>query len=471
MTPSTRRRVASNTAVQAAGKGAVLVMGAASVSILTRYLGPGDYGRYALALMYMQLFGVVADVGLYTTLVRDISRDPSRTEELVGNVLVLRLVLSVAVIALAAAISLLLPYDREVRVAIVLAGAPLLLGMLTTSMVAVLQSRLRMGRAVLGDVLGRAAALGLAVVAVALDLGFYAVMGAAGGGALVALVVTWRLTRPLLAPRPRADVRLWRALTAASLPLGLALAVNQVYLRVDTLIISLYEPYTQVGLYTLAYRILELTLVLVTVFLATVFPVLSAAVAHDEARAVRVIRDSTSVLVVLGAPIVAGGLVLAPDLVELVGGADFAGAADPLRILLVAGALVGVNGVFGAALVAKERQRSTLWLNLTALAFNVGLNLLLVPRYGIVVAAVVTVASELVILAGSYRLMHRHLGFFPLPPTLAPAVGAAAAMAGLLVALGDAPLPVLLPLGAAAYGALLWAISPASRRLLDGVRA
>ena len=41
-------------------------------------------------------------------------------------------------------------------------------------------------------------------------------------------------------------------------------------IKADTLIISLYEPYEQVGLYTLAYRMLELTLVFGTVFLTTV---------------------------------------------------------------------------------------------------------------------------------------------------------------------------------------------------------
>ena len=85
MAASTRKRVAHNTAVQVAGKVVVLALGAVSIAIITRYLGPDDYGRYTLALMYMQLFGVLADVGLYTTVVRDISKDPSRTEELVGN--------------------------------------------------------------------------------------------------------------------------------------------------------------------------------------------------------------------------------------------------------------------------------------------------------------------------------------------------------------------------------------------------
>ena len=468
---STRRLVASNTAVQVAGRGLMLAIGLASIAVITRYLGPDDYGRYTLALTYMQLFAVLADVGLFTIVVRDISRDPSRTEELVGNTLTLRLVLSAVVIAVAAAISLLLPYDPDVRVAILLAGLPLLFGMLNSTFVTVLQSRLRMGRAVVGDVLGRAVALGAVALVAALDLGFYAVMGAAAAGALATAITTMLLTRPLARVRFRAEPAVWRGLLRTALPLGLALAVNELYFRADTLIISLYEPYEQVGLYTLAYRMLELTLVFGTVFLTTTFPLLSQAVANDEARARRTIQLSTDVFVVLGAPLVAGGLAVAPEVVELAAGEEFGDAATPLRILLAAGALAWVNGVFGYALIAKERQMSALWLNLSALVFNVGLNLLLVPRYGIVVAAAVTVASEMLILAGSYVLMRRYFDFFPAPRTLVPALVAAAAMGGLLWVLRDAPLAVLVPLGAAVYAGILWATSPASRELVAGMRA
>src|ERR671915_760954 len=282
---STRRLVASNTAVQVAGRGLMLAIGLASIAVITRYLGPDDYGRYTLALTYMQLFAVLADVGLFTIVVRDISRDPSRTEELVGNTLTLRLVLSAVVIAVAAAISLLLPYDPDVRVAILLAGLPLLFGMLNSTFVTVLQSRLRMGRAVVGDVLGRAVALGAVALVAALDLGFYAVMGAAAAGALVTALITMLLTRPLARLRPCADPAVWRRPVRTPPPVGLALAVNELYFRADTLIISLYEPYEQVGLYTLAYRMLELALVFGTVLLTTTFPLLSQAVANDEARA------------------------------------------------------------------------------------------------------------------------------------------------------------------------------------------
>ena len=207
MSDAVSRRVASNTAVQIAGKGAVLLMAAASIAVLTRYLGPGDYGRFTLALMYVQLFAVLADAGLFMTVVRDISKRPERTEELVGNTLVLRGLLWFAVIALAGLVSLALPYSQDVRVAILLAGGPLLFGLLNTSLVAVFQARLRMGRAVISEVVGRAAGLALTISVAALDLGFYAVMGAAAGGALVSLVVTWLLARGMVPIRLRSRNR------------------------------------------------------------------------------------------------------------------------------------------------------------------------------------------------------------------------------------------------------------------------
>ena len=72
------RRVAVNTAVQAPGKRVILALAAVSIAIITRYLGPTLYGRYALALSYLRLFGVLADVGMFTIVVREISKRPRR---------------------------------------------------------------------------------------------------------------------------------------------------------------------------------------------------------------------------------------------------------------------------------------------------------------------------------------------------------------------------------------------------------
>jgi O-antigen/teichoic acid export membrane protein len=342
--------------------------------------------------------------------------------------------------------------------------------MLNGSLTAVFQGQMRMGRAVSADVVGRATAFGLAVLVAALDLGFFAVMGTAAGGALATLIVSTLLSRRLVRVRFLADRAVWRPLLVASLPLGLALAINALYFRADTLIISLLRPVDEVGFYTLAYRILEFVLAGGTVFLTASFPVISRYVAAEDSRLRQAIQSSWDLFLVVGIPIVVGGAILAPRLIELVAGEDFDQAVEPLQILLAAGTLAWVNGVFGYALIAKERQTSALWLNVLGLSFNIGLNLALVPAYGIVAAAVVTVASEILILGGSYLLMRRNFGFFPTPVIVLPALAAAAVMAAVLWPLRDGPFLVLAPLGAAIYVALVFAISPTARSVVSSLR-
>jgi O-antigen/teichoic acid export membrane protein len=456
------QRVAANTTYQLAGKAAVLAIAAVSIVVLTRYLGPDDYGRYALALSFMQLFGVLADAGLTTIVVRELSRDRARAHELMANALTLRLVLALATIALAGLVSLLLPYEPDVRTAILIAGVPLLLGSLNSAITAVLQADLRMARAAVADVVGRLAAFAAVLVVVWLDLGFHAAVGAAGVGAAVTLVTTWLLVRKLAPVRMAASAEVWRPLLRTSLPVGLALALNEMYVRADTVIISIYRDFDEVGLYSLAYRVLELTTVLGAAFLTSIFPVIARRAREGRLR--ESVQVAWDVFVIAGAALAACGAAVAPELIRVAGGPDFADAADPLRVLLVAGAIAFVNGVIGYTLIAVDRQRNALWLNATGLAVNVALNLVLVPAYGIVAAAVVTLFSELLVLAGSLWLARRHLGFVPGAGVVPAALVAAGATAGVLLVLPDT-LALLVPVGALLYGGLVYALSPRAREL------
>src|SRR6202040_1829071 len=117
-------------------------LGLASVAVLTRYLGPARYGQYGLAFSYTQLFGVIADVGLFTVVVREISKTPERTEALVGNAIAMRLALSFSALSLALGVALALPYPQAVRIAILIAGGALTLDLLTASLTAVFSARL-----------------------------------------------------------------------------------------------------------------------------------------------------------------------------------------------------------------------------------------------------------------------------------------------------------------------------------------
>ena len=467
---SVLRRVAWNTAAQGIGKAVVLGIGLASVVITTRYLGAAGYGKVALAFAFVQMLGVLADVGLLTVVVREISRAPASTDRLVGNALVLRLVLSLALLALAVLISLTLSWDTQVRVAVLIAGVPFVLGLVNSALVAVLQARLRMDRAVVADVIGRAAAFAALVVVVTLDGGFYSVVATAAVGALATLIVTWAIVFREARPRPRAEREVWRRLLVLALPVGAALAVSELYFRLDTLLVSLFRPYDEVGLYALSYRMVELIGILPAIVMTSVFPLLSRYLQESRELAARTVDAAGDLFVAIGAPIAAGGLVVAPELVRLIGGDEFAGAAGPLRLLLFAVVLAFVSGLFGHALIAAGRQASALRLGIGALVFNLVLNLALVPPFGIDAAAAVALASELLLVGGGLFLVRRELGLNPRFLLLWRAVVAAAAMASVLALVSELSLVLLLPLGVVLYAAGLWLLGGLDLRRLGALR-
>ena len=127
-----------------------------------------------------------------------------------------------------------------------------------------------------------------------------------------------------------------RRLLLTALPLGAALALNEAYFRADALIISLSRPFEELGLYALAWRVGELTATLPAAFLVSVFPMLARYVATEDTRMGTALRTAGDVLIYAGTAIAVGGALVAPELVRALGGESFAGAATPLRILLVA---------------------------------------------------------------------------------------------------------------------------------------
>ena len=336
----------------------MLLLGLASVAITTRYLGPAATGASRWRFSLTSSFGVLADAGLTTIVVRELAQRPERAPA-VRRARRSRCARgwrpprwpSRSLLALA------LPYPRDVRVAVLIAGVPLALG-LASAFAAVLQSGLHGGARRGADVAGRAAALAAVALVAALDLGFYAVVAAAGVGAAVTLASRPALARPLLPARARAPERGAGALLlGAALPLGAALAVNEAYFRADALIISLVAAVRRAR--PLRARLAGGELAGRSPRRARwrVFPLLARYAPRATRGCARRCRRRSTCSSCRGVAIAVGGALVAPA----AGAARWAatpsrGAAAPLRVLLCAAALGFVNGLLGHALIARDLQ-------------------------------------------------------------------------------------------------------------------
>jgi len=222
-----------------------------------------------------------------------------------------------------------------------------------------------------------------------------------------------------------------------------------------------------VGLYTAAYRICFLVILIGHSLQIAYLPALSRA-AHQRSSAFvsLLVNRALEFSAALAVPMTVGGILLAGPLLIHLFGPEYGQGAEAFRLLLVSVSFLFVNGVFGQTLLAHDRIRVLMWIQALGASLNVVLNLILIPSHGIVGAAAATVAAEGLILT-LYYLACRRLGLdlglgFLIKPILASAV-----MAGLLLWLGPESSWLLrLVVGVVTYGVTLTLIGgiPADAR-------
>jgi O-antigen/teichoic acid export membrane protein len=451
------QRVAFNTAVQIGARGVSLVLFLVAFGLVTRYLGVEGFGAYSLVITFVALAVSIADVGLTQIGVRELAVREEAREELVGNLLALRVGVAAAAALVLIAISPVVPYEDQVQSGLRIGAAAVFVLVLAGLPGIVFQATMRLHLAAVVELLGSASGLVFVLVVTEADLGFSALIAATVLAACVSTAIAFALAMGLVRLRPRITVPEVRRLLAASLPVALFSLLGILHFRIDTVLLSLLGSLDDVGTYSAAYRFPEQVLFIPGLFIAAVYPLLAGYAARDDPRIGPTVSRSLAFLLLIAFPLTAATALLAPDLIELVAGPDFEDAVDPLRVLAFATAFMFANTLFSSLLIVYHEQRRLAWLIAIALLANVGLNLVLIPLFGPMGAAASTVATEGasgVVLAGwAVRRGRLSLDLSPLPRIAAATLG----MAVVLVATEAVPLGLTVAAGVLAYCGLAYA--------------
>jgi len=412
-----------------AGNVASTLTAMASSMVLARYLGVADYGRYSLVFLYASLFQGFASFGLDDILTRELSKGRRPTERLLGNAVSLRLVLSAGAVCACILVASWGERDPAVARGTVLAVLPLLLSALYVPLWSLLAARMEYPLREAIVVGSRVAELLLLVVCALAGVGLLTLVGVTAAAQTVPLGLTLWVLRHRVRLSLRWDRSMARFLLAQSAPLGVASVIALIYGRVDGVLVGRLAGYEAVGLYSAAYKFLNLALTLPYVVNAAVFPVM-ARVEQDRATVQVVFQRAFDYLTLLALPLGVAGTVLGPSLVALVYGPGFERAAEPLRILLWATGFMFAARTCRQLLVAGGQQTAHLVLLVGGAVANVALNLWWIPTWGIVGAAWATLCAEAGILVASYWTVRTRLG---LELQWGFAIRAAAATAGMAV--------------------------------------
>lgn len=387
--------ILSNASIASGGRFINAGIGIFVTVLLTRLLTPAGYGQYSAILSYAMLFQIAGDLGLYLTLTRLLGKSSQHRADIAAAVSLRMSLLGVLFFIGLLGAHIFSPFPGlNLALGILMVG--LLLQSLSQLCIGIYQAASTIWPATVGDCLGRL--IQLAGIGWVFWVGSrQAVLLATvmfTAGAAVAFIVHLYLLPHRRFFWPRVSWPQWQELIKVSWPLGLLLVLNTIYFRVDMVMLPIWRHASEVGLYALAYRLIENLLFFPAMFGGLLLPHFSQALASERGRH---LLSETLKVIVLGASAISLLLLVLPEvIIGYIGGSQFLGAAILVKILTIAFILMCFGNIFGFVLVAQGKNKTLLTLYAILVGLNITANVIFIPRFGAVAAAWITVVTELI---------------------------------------------------------------------------
>ena len=381
-----------NTLVQMVGKGIMVLIGLVTTGLLIRKIGSEGYGGYTLIVSLFLVCDVIADFGTRIIGVREISKRLDDQLLIFKNLFWTRVLMTSVAFVLGLVMIWWFPSLDNLKQESFLVLLLIWITSLAGSMEIIFQTRMRMDLKTIGEVLFPSLFLLLLWLGgkeISLILVFQLNLVARILSILPALWINKNYLKNI---KDGISFKKIKEILKLSWPMGLYLLIFAGYDRaVDSLMIERFIGVKEVAWYGLAYKIYMVLIQPAYYFMASIFPLLS-----NKNEDQKSLYKKSIGLMIAGVIVIIGIIyVLAPwIIVNLAGKADFEPAIKVLRILLVALFFAYLNHLNGFTLISKEGQKEMLKVGIINLTFNIILNLITIPRFGIIGAAWTTVATE-----------------------------------------------------------------------------
>ena len=175
--------------------------------------------------------------------------------------------------------------------------------------------------------------------------------------------------------------------------------------------IGFYSNDYQVGIYTAATKINRIVLNLVVSIGAVLLPRLSYySGTNDKESFLKLAYKSADLILALSVPATIGLTVLSNSVIEVISGAKYAEASPVMKIINPIIIIVGMSNFIGVQLfMPLKKEKWTLYSDIIGAVCNLSINVVLIPTYGVLGAAVASVIAELAVTTTQLILSRKYI--------------------------------------------------------------
>ncbi len=401
------RQIASSTLWQFSSQIAMAALSIVTVKLVAIGLSIELAGNYNTAYGYLQIFGILADFGLYAVSVREVARAKDRAI-ILGNLMTLRAIIVAISLGSALLVAWTIPHWQgtplplAITIAAFVPGFTLLAGILRT----IFQVEYRLHYVFIAEVTHRLVSVSLTALAVwwafrnSTDVrALYVLLACGGIGSITLFILSVIFSRRLIPVRPRWDPAIMKHLLRLCAPYGLAFLCVSLYRQFDVTLIGLLRPNDyelQNAHYGFVQRMMDMAYLLPTFLLNSTLPILSERDAKGTDTRDFLGKILLAILLVGIISALFSALWSRPLMQMLTTNQYLSTATSPgsdtaLRLLSVSMLMNGLLTFSFYVLLTKHRWRPLVMTLMIGVVLSLVSNFLLIPTWGFVGAATTSI--------------------------------------------------------------------------------
>lgn len=447
------RRVIGNTVISLLGQSVTWTSTLLLTVAYGRFLGDVKFGELYFAITFVALIGFPIEFGFNQQLTRDVAQEPAKALRYLSNIFFIKVGFWCVLYGCVLLICWLLGYSIELRVLVGICGITLLSGSSANAFSALHYAFERVVYPTVGTILEKGLTALIGIIALRQGASIEVMACVLLGGSLINALWQAIWAFRLLGIRLSVDLVLVRGLLLTSIPFLVYGVLGVIYYRIDTILLSFMTSTAVVGWYGASYRIFDTLVFLPSLVISAVmYPVFSKLSVHSTSQLRVAIEKSLNFLLFCGIPITAGLIVAAPHIIGfLYHRPEFVHSVPALQALAPGLLFLYINSVLSSTLISTKREKKIMIMAAIALVFNLGLNLIVIPKYQQVGAAIVTSLTELLLMSLAIVFTPRMLLPFGSVRVGIKALVASLVMAAIVWLMRGFGLVAILPVAMAVY--------------------
>lgn len=362
-----------------------------------RYLGKSDFGQLSFVLSYLTLFQIITGLGAESIVIRELIYKKDIANKILGTIFYLRLflglfnwIISVLIVMIIYGVS-----DNTYLLASI-AGISLVFQSLSTIELW-FQSNNKSFNIVVPKLISSIIINALKVYFIINQISiYYFAILFSFDFLLSGLFLVYSYTKFSLGKKWIFDIKVARSLLLDSWPFLVSAASIYLYTRIDSFIIKKYLGSSELGIYTAAVTISALLPVLPMILFSVINPIISRKKIESDVLYKLYLKKTFQFFGYGG--IIFSFIVyfLADFIINILYGNQFLEAVSVLRVHVFTNVFIYTGIAQNIWIINENKGRINIYKTITGIVFSFALNIILIPRYGIIGAAYSAVIVQLV---------------------------------------------------------------------------